>query len=48
MPVIREVVRKAAKDDYRFSALVQGIVASQPMQFRMKLSGDELQRASTY
>jgi hypothetical protein len=41
MPVVREIVRTAAKDDYRFSALVQGIVASEPMQFRMKLSGDE-------
>ena len=41
MPVVREIVRTAAQDDYRFSALVQGIVASEPMQFRMKLSGDE-------
>ena len=45
MPVVREIVRTAAKDDYRFSALVQGIVASEPMQFRMKLPGDELQQA---
>jgi hypothetical protein len=45
MPVVRSIVRTAAKDDYRFSALVQGIVASEPMQFRMKLSGDEPQQA---
>jgi hypothetical protein len=45
MPVVRSIVRRAAKDDYRFSALVQGIVASEPMQFRMKLSGDEPQQA---
>ncbi len=45
MPVVREIVRTAAKDDYRFSALVKGIVASEPMQFRMKLSGDEPQQA---
>ena len=45
MPVVREIVRTAAKDDYRFSALVQGIVASEPMQFRMKLPGDEPQQA---
>jgi hypothetical protein len=45
MPVVREVVRAAAKDDYRFSAIVTGIVASEPMQFRMKLGGDEPQQA---
>ena len=45
MPVVRSIVRTAAKDDYRFSALVQGIVASEPMQFRMKLPGDEPQQA---
>jgi hypothetical protein len=44
MPVVREIVRTAAKDDYRFSALVKGIVASEPMQFRMKLLGDEPQQ----
>jgi hypothetical protein len=47
MPVVREIVRRAAKDDYRFSALVQGIVESEPMQFRMKLSGDEPLQART-
>jgi hypothetical protein len=45
MPVVREIVRTAEKDDYRFSALVQGIVASTPMQFRMKLPGHEPQQA---
>jgi hypothetical protein len=45
MPVVRAIVRTAAKDDYRFSALVQGIVASEPMQFRMKRPGDEPQQA---
>jgi hypothetical protein len=45
MPVVRSIVRTAAKDDYRFSALVQGIVASEPMQFRMKLSGEQMQQA---
>jgi len=41
MPVVRAIVRAAAKDDYRFSAVVLGIAASEPMQFRMKLAGDE-------
>jgi hypothetical protein len=45
MPVVRAIVRTAAKDDYKFSALVHGIVASEPMQFRMKRSGDEPQQA---
>lgn len=45
MPVVRAIVRAAAKDDYRFSAVVQGIVASAPMQFRVKRSDDEFQQA---
>jgi len=32
MPVVRAIVRKAAKQDYRFSALVLGIVESAPFQ----------------
>ena len=34
MPAVRRVVRDAAEDDYRFSALVRGIVESE--QFRMR------------
>jgi hypothetical protein len=45
MPVVRAIVRTAAKDNYKFSALVQGIVASEPMRFRMKQPGDEPQQA---
>ena len=30
MPVVRGIVRDAARQNYRFSALVQGIVASGP------------------
>ena len=33
MPALRAIVRDAAKQDYRISALVQGVVRSQP--FRM-------------
>jgi hypothetical protein len=33
MPLLRKLVRDAAKDDYRFSALVQGIVASDAFQY---------------
>jgi uncharacterized protein DUF1592/uncharacterized protein DUF1588/uncharacterized protein DUF1585 len=36
MPVVRQVVRDAAKNDYRFSSLVLGIVKSDPFQMKMK------------
>jgi len=41
MPVVRSIVRQAAKDDYRLSALVLAIAASEPMQYRMKPPDDE-------
>jgi hypothetical protein len=34
MPVVRSIVRDAAHQDYRFSALVMGIVESTPFQKR--------------
>ncbi len=34
MPAVREIVRGAARDDYRLSALVLGVAASVPMQMR--------------
>jgi len=45
MPVVREIVRRAATDDYRFSALVQGVAASVPMQMRVKLPAPDPGRA---
>jgi hypothetical protein len=36
MPVVREIVRDAARDDDRFSALVLGIVESVPFRMRAK------------
>lgn len=36
MPVVRAIVREAAGDDYRFSALVAGIVNSEPFQMNRK------------
>jgi hypothetical protein len=38
MPVVRSIAREAAKNDNRFSALIQGIVKSDPFQMRMKQS----------
>jgi hypothetical protein len=34
-PAIREVVRRAATDDYRFSAVIWGIINSPTFQMRM-------------
>jgi hypothetical protein len=34
MPVVRDIVRKTAKDDYRFSSIVMEIVQSDPFQKR--------------
>ena len=37
MPVLRSIVRDAAKNDNRFSAIVLGIVKSAPFQMRVKV-----------
>jgi len=34
MPVIRDILRKSATQDYRFSTIVLGIVNSTPFQMR--------------
>jgi hypothetical protein len=34
LPVVRGIMREAAKDDYKFSALVLGVVKSTPFQMR--------------
>jgi hypothetical protein len=39
MAAIRKIAREAKKDDYRFSAIVQGIAASEPFLMRVKESG---------
>jgi Protein of unknown function (DUF1585) len=36
MPTIRAITREAARNDYRFSSLVMGIVNSDPFQMRIK------------
>ena len=36
MPVVRGIVRSAARQDYRFASLVLGIVNSAPFQMRIK------------
>ena len=39
MPTVRAIVRDAARNDYRFSSIVLGIVKSAP--FEMKVKGTE-------
>jgi hypothetical protein len=36
MPVVRSIVREAARNDHRFSAIVMGIVKSVPFQMNTK------------
>ena len=36
MPAVREIIRSAGRDDYRFTTLVLGIVRSVPFQMRTK------------
>jgi len=39
MPVVRKIVREAGQQQYRFTVLLQGIVASAPFQMRLKAAG---------
>jgi len=34
MPVVRSITRESARNDYRFSTIVMGIVKSTPFQMR--------------
>ena len=38
MPTVRRIVRDAADENYRFSALIQGVVGSDA--FRMRMAGE--------
>ena len=44
MPAVRAIVRDAARNDYRFSSIVLGIVKSTP--FEMKVKGTESENAT--
>jgi hypothetical protein len=35
MPVVRDIGRKAERQDYRFSGIIMGIVSSPPFQMRV-------------
>ena len=36
MPTVRKIVRESGQQQYRFTALLQGIVESAPFQMRLK------------
>ena len=38
LPVIRGIVRDAAKDDYKMSALILGVVRSRPFQMQEQVA----------
>jgi Protein of unknown function (DUF1585)/Protein of unknown function (DUF1588) len=40
MPVVRSITRDAAKNDYRFSSIVMGIVKSTPFQMKRAREAD--------
>jgi hypothetical protein len=40
MPVVRGIVQGAARDDYRFSSLITGIVRSEPFEMKRALDSD--------
>jgi mono/diheme cytochrome c family protein len=40
MPVVRGIVDGAARNDYRFSSLITGIVKSEPFEMKRALEGD--------
>lgn len=44
MPAVRKIVRESARDNYRFSSIVKGIVTSLPFQMR-KAAGPETSTA---
>jgi len=45
MPVVRQITRQAQTDEYRFSAIIRGIVNSVP--FRMKAANESVSRVNT-
>jgi hypothetical protein len=47
MPTVREIVRIAGKEDYKFSSIVLGIVHSTPFQMRKKVTPAPSEPAAT-
>jgi len=47
MPIVRGIMRNAESNDYRFSALVRGIINSEQFTMRVK-SGDEMEEVASH
>jgi hypothetical protein len=47
MPAVRTIARDAQRENYRFSAVVLGIVRSVPFQMRIKGATDDASRAAS-
>jgi hypothetical protein len=47
MPTVRAIIRDAARRDYRFSAIVLGIVNSTPFTMRVKIAPEGERRPTT-
>ena len=47
MPLVRAIARDAVKNNNRFSALVLGVVKSQPFQMNTKVAGDRRRRTAS-
>jgi mono/diheme cytochrome c family protein len=46
MPTVRDIVRRAAQEDYRFEAIVRGVVSSQAFQMRQVPDNPPTQQAA--
>jgi mono/diheme cytochrome c family protein len=42
-PIVRQIVRQAAPDQYRFSSIIAGIVTSEPFRLKMKRAVEDSQ-----
>ena len=47
MPVVRTIRKQAAQEDYRFSALVKGIISSVPFTMKRAAENSSAQVASS-
>jgi hypothetical protein len=47
MPVVREIAREAAEDDYRFRSLIEAVVLSEPFSRSTKSGDDQVARTET-
>ncbi len=46
-PVVRSIVREAARNDYRFTSFVKGIILSTPFEMRIKAAEEPAEAPKT-